>query len=84
MSTPARSPEQIAAEIAVTRNRLAGTIDQLVYRAQPKTIVRRQLQDLKSRFVAEDGSVRTDVVAKVAGVTVGLLATLVLVRKLVR
>ena len=43
MSTPSRTPDEIAAEIAETRNRLAGTIDQLVYRVQPKTIVERKV-----------------------------------------
>ncbi|MEP6667167.1 MAG: DUF3618 domain-containing protein, partial [Nocardioidaceae bacterium] len=39
MSAGERTPDTIAAEIAETRNRLAGTIDDLVYRAKPKTIL---------------------------------------------
>ena len=35
-------------EIESTRDRLAGTIDQLVYRANPKTIVVREVNSIKA------------------------------------
>ena len=38
-------------EIEETRDRLAGTIDQLVYRANPKTIVGREVSSIKAYFV---------------------------------
>ena len=45
MSTASRTPDEITAEIAETRERLATTIDTLVYRATPKTILSRQLEE---------------------------------------
>jgi Protein of unknown function (DUF3618) len=79
----ARTPEEITAEIAETRNRLAATIDQLVYRAQPKTIAKRQMGSIKARFVDEQGRPKTDAIVKTAGVAVGVVATILVIRKLV-
>ena len=83
MSSASRNPDEIAAEIAETRNRLAGTIDQLVYRVQPKTIVERQVRSTKASFVNADGSLKKDKVLKVAGVAVGVIALIVAIRKIV-
>jgi uncharacterized protein DUF3618 len=83
VSSGERTPDRIAAEIAETRNRLAGTIDQLVYRAQPKTILKRQLASLRASFINLDGSVRKDRVLKVAGVTIGVVGVIVAIRKIV-
>ena len=38
-------------EIEETRDRLAGTIDQLVFRANPKTIVTREVNSIQAYFV---------------------------------
>lgn len=81
--TQTRTPEEIANEIAVTRNRLAGTIDQLVYRGKPKTIVQRQVSTALASFRNEDGSLRTEKLLIVAGVVVAAVATVVTIRKLV-
>lgn len=83
MSPASRTPDQITAEIAETRERLAATIDTLVYRAAPKTIASRQLASLKARFVTDDGSLNTQMVAKVAGGVLGLVALVVVIRKVV-
>ena len=83
MSTAPRTADEIAAEIAETRNRLAGTIDQLVYRVQPKTILERQARGAKALFVKADGSLRKDKVLKVAGIAVGVVAAVVVLRKIV-
>jgi uncharacterized protein DUF3618 len=83
VSAATRTPEQITAEIAQTRDRLAATIDQLVYRVKPKTIASRQLAALKGRFVHEDGSVDTAMVGKVAGGVVGFVVLVVVIRKVV-
>ncbi|MBA2560055.1 MAG: DUF3618 domain-containing protein [Propionibacteriales bacterium] len=83
MSPAARTPDQIAADIAVTRNRLAGTIDQLVYRTKPKTILERQLASTKASFYDDQGMLRKDKVAMVAGVAVGVVAAIIVIRKLV-
>ncbi len=83
MSSPARTPDEISAEIAETRNRLAGTIDQLVYRVKPKTIAQRQLESRKASFVDADGSPRTDNILKVVGIAVGVVVAIVAIRKIV-
>jgi hypothetical protein len=83
VSPAARTPDDISREIAETRNRLAGTIDQLVFRAQPKTIVGRQLASLKASIRHEDGSLNTARVAKVAGGVVGFVVLVVAIRKVV-
>ncbi len=69
-------------EIEETRERLASTIDQLAYRAHPKTIVGRQVTTVKSHFVELDtGAPRTDNILKVAGALVGVVVLLAVVRK---
>jgi hypothetical protein len=69
-------------EIEETRERLASTIDQLIYRAHPKTIVQREVSAVKGYFVdAQTGQPRTDNILKVAGGVVGVVALFVLVRK---
>jgi hypothetical protein len=69
-------------EIEETRERLASTIDQLAYRAHPKTIVGRQVTTVKSHFVELDtGAPRTDNILKVAGALVGVVVLFAIVRK---
>jgi hypothetical protein len=65
-----------------TRERLAGTIDQLVYRASPKTIARREITSIKGYFVdLESGQPRTDNILKVAGGVLGVVVLFAVVRK---
>ena len=71
-------------DIEETRDRLAGTIDALVYRASPKTIVSREVASVKGYFVAPDGTPRTDNILKVAGVVAGVVAVFVGLRRLTR
>lgn len=69
-------------EIEETRERLATTIDQLLYRASPKTIVSREVSALKAYFVdTVTGQPRTDNILKVAGGVVGTIALFALIRK---
>lgn len=82
MSPAARTPETITADIEQQRDRLAETIDQLVYRVQPKTIVSRQVASIKAWFHDDDGTVDTMKVAKVAGVAVGFVGLIVAIRKI--
>lgn len=71
-------------EIEDTRERLAGTIDQLVHRAHPKTIVSRQVTTIKAHFVDEaTGQPRTDNILKTVGGVVGAVMLLVFIRKIV-
>ena len=83
MAPDARSAAQIADDIAQTRTRLAGTIDQLVYRAHPKTITKREVASIKSRFVDDEGKPDLAAIGKVAGIAIGVIAALVLLRKVV-
>ncbi len=83
MSSETRTPDTISTEIAQTRNRLAGTIDQLVYRTKPKTIVQRQMATTKASFFDSSGALRKDKVAIVAGVVLGVVASIVVIRKVV-
>jgi hypothetical protein len=72
-------------EIEETRERLAQTIDQLVYRVHPKTIVSREVTSVKAHFVdARTGAPRTDNILKTVGVVAGCVALFVVVRKAVR
>ena len=79
------TPSDIEREIEDARERLAGTIDQLLYRTHPKTIVNREVSSLKAHFVDPDtGAPRTDNILKVAGGVVGALVLLVVIRKVAR
>lgn len=70
----------IEREIEETRERLASTIDQLVYRASPKTIVKREIAAVKGYFVDESGAPRRENITKVAGGVVGAITLIVVVR----
>jgi hypothetical protein len=76
--------DSLESDIEATRERLADTIDQLVYRASPKTIARREVASVRAVYVAPDGSPRTDNILKTAGAVVGLVAMMVVLRKLTR
>ena len=71
-------------EIEQTRERLGATIDELVYRASPKTIVRREIASVKAFFVDPGGAPRQDNILKVAGGVVGAVALFAIVRRLVK
>jgi Protein of unknown function (DUF3618) len=71
-------------EIEDARDRLAGTIDELVYRASPKTIISREVASVRAYFVAPDGTPRADNMLKVAGVVVSVVAVFVGLRRLMR
>jgi hypothetical protein len=72
-------------EIEDTRERLAHTIDQLLYRAHPKTIVKREVSSVKGYYVdARTGAPRTDNILKTVGVVAGCVALFVVVRKVAR
>lgn len=72
-------------EIEETRERLAVTIDQLLYRAHPKTIVSREVSSVKAHFVdPATGQPRTDNILKVAGGVVGAIVLFAVIRKIVR
>ena len=76
-------PSEIEREIEETRERLAGTIDQLLYRSHPKTIIQREIAQVKAHFVdPESGEPRTDNILKTVGGVVGVVAVIVVLRKI--
>jgi len=70
-------------EIEQTREHLGATIDQLLYRASPKTIARREIAQVRGYFVDPSGSPRADNILKVAGGVVGAVALFLIARKIV-
>jgi hypothetical protein len=80
-SNGAQSPDALVDDIEKTRDQLADTIDALVDRASPKNIAARQLERLKAQFVAADGSPRLDQIGKAVGAVVGLVAVVVIIRR---
>lgn len=75
--------DNLAREIEETRERLATTIDQLLYRSSPKTIVSREVAAIKAYYVdATSGEPRTDNILKTVGAVVGTIALFVVVRKI--
>ncbi len=76
-------PADLEREIEETRERLAGTIDQLLYRSHPKTIISREVAAIKAVYVdAATGEPRTDNILKTAGAVVGVIVLLVGIRKI--
>jgi hypothetical protein len=80
VATTAGRPETLESDIEATRERLAATIDQLAYRASPKTIVRREVNGIKAHFVDAQGNPRTDNILKLAGGVLGFVAFVVVMR----
>ena len=79
-----RNLSTIESDIEVTRERLASTIDQLVYRTSPKTIAKREVNQVKGYFVDANGAPRTDNIIKVVGGVVGVVVVFGLIRKIVK
>ena len=79
MSNELSSLEQ---EIEETREHLAHTIDELLHRVHPKTIVSREVTSIRAHFVdPATGHPRTNNILKVAGGVVGLVALAVVIRR---
>ncbi|NRQ51110.1 DUF3618 domain-containing protein [Aeromicrobium stalagmiti] len=76
--------DDLVDEIEQIRERLAGTVDQLIDRSNPKNIARRGLDNLKGRFVDETGSPRLSTIVPVVGGAVAVVAGIVVIRKLLR
>ena len=72
-----KSVEQIEAEIAAARDRLAGTVDELHARTAPQEIARRQVASAKEKFTeatrTPSGELRTERVAALAAAAVALI-----------
>jgi MYXO-CTERM domain-containing protein len=72
-----KSPDQIEADIAAARDRLAGTVDELHARTAPQEIARRQVESAKTKFNdathTESGDLRTERIAALAAAAVALI-----------
>ena len=79
-----RNLNAIESDIELTRERLASTIDQLVYRTSPKTIAKREVNQVKGFFVDAQGAPRTDNILKVVGGVVGVVVVFGIIRKIVK
>ncbi len=79
------TPSELEREIEETRERLAGTIDQLLHRSSPKTIASRQVADVKAFYVdAATGQPRTDNILKTVGALVGTVVVVLALRRATR
>jgi hypothetical protein len=76
-SGDSRSVDQIEADIAAARERLAGTVDELHTRTAPQEIARRQVASAKAKFTeatrTESGDLRTERIAALAAAAVALI-----------
>lgn len=71
-------------EIEQIRSRLAGTVDELIDRTNPKNIVRRRIEDTKAHFVDEGGSPRLENIIPVLAGAFVLLGAIIVIRRIVR
>ena len=72
-------------EIEETRELLAVTIDQLIHRASPKTIVGREISTVKAHYVdVRTGEPRTNNILKTVGAVAGVVVLFAVIRRLSR
>ncbi|MCX6395457.1 MAG: DUF3618 domain-containing protein [Propionibacteriales bacterium] len=79
-----RNLSSIESDIELTRERLASTIDQLAYRTSPKTIAKREVNQIKGFFVDPNGVPRQDNILKAVGGVAGVVVVFALIRKIVK
>jgi nucleotide-binding universal stress UspA family protein len=75
-----KTPQQLAAEIAVQREQLAHTIDELAEKLDVKSQARRKVADLKASATTDAGKPRPEVLAA-AGSLVAMAVVLLLWRR---
>lgn len=71
------SPEQLEADIAVQRERLAHTVDDLAAKLDVKTRARDRLADAKHSATTADGSPRPEVLAALGSLVAMAVVVLV-------
>lgn len=76
--------DQLVDEIELIRDRLADTVDALIDRTNPRTMVRRSLTNAKARFVEPDGSPKIGTIAPIAGGVVAVVVAITILRRLLR
>ena len=78
-----QTPAEIEAEIEATRARLASTVDELVDKAHPRNVAKRQVEQARSQVYDAQGNLRTEKIATIAGAVAGVIVVLLVVRRLV-
>lgn len=90
-----RSRSQIEADLAATRARLSGNLEDLINQVHPtkvkqrqvsnvKTLVRGEFDSVKSQFRTTTGAWRVDRIAMIGGSVVGAVVLLAVLRGIVR
>jgi hypothetical protein len=80
MSDQHKTPEELEAEIAVQREQLAGTVDQLAAKLDVKSQAQQKVAALKDSATTDDGRPRNEVLAA-AGSLVAMAVVLLLWRR---
>jgi HAMP domain-containing protein len=75
-----KTPQELAAEIAQTREQLAGTVDELSAKLDVKSQARRRVAALKDSATTDTGAPRTEVLAAAASLA-AMVVVLVLWRR---
>jgi len=78
--TSGQTPEQLEAEIAVQREQLAETVDQLAAKLDVKSQAQQRVASLKDAATTDTGQPRTEVLAA-AGSLVAMAVVLLLWRR---
>ncbi|HET8595072.1 MAG TPA: DUF3618 domain-containing protein [Intrasporangium sp.] len=85
MSQSAMSASAIEQQIDAARSRLESTVNELAYRAQPKVIAQRQLEDLRLKLVAAthtpEGDLRLERIGAAVAAVVGVAVVACMVRR---
>lgn len=90
-----RTTQQIEAEIAAARQRLASNVEGLINQVHPKAVVQRSIDDArtfaateyanaKAQVVAPNGELRLDRIGLLAGAVAGAITFVWLVRSILR
>jgi hypothetical protein len=79
-----RSPAEIEADIEETRDRLAGTLDELSERLSPRAALRKADSAVRGAFTDQDGGIRKDRAAILLGAFISAAGGLVALRRHIR
>lgn len=80
MSDQHKTPEELEAEIAIQREQLAGTVDELAAKLDVKSQAQQKAASLKESVTTDDGRPRNEVIAA-AGSLVAMAVVLLLWRR---
>jgi hypothetical protein len=94
-SSKQRSRAQIEADLAATRERLAGSIEELVGEVHPKRVKQRQvaaaksflrdeIANAKAQIIYPNGELRSVRLAGIGGAAAGFVTFILVVRRIVR